>query len=331
MDARELVNNDVIFTDTSIMTHDQWLEHRLSGIGCSEFGTIMGLNQWESPVELFHKKLGLIPQKIKDNPALYWGRSLEANVAEAWEYWSWENDQWEKGGYIENVDAGEKIRECTEIHYYMQSKEHEWLFGSPDRIIVDEEPGILEIKTISGFSSDQYEGGIPPSYIAQIQAYMLLMGYEYAEMCILKDGRDMSVVRFERNETIIESIIEHGNMFWDLVLQGREILQEGDAQDLVNIEPQWGKQTDAYHDYQKSRYDVVAGTEVIADDDSEKAFFDYLKAKSEETHFKHAKRDAEIVMKDYMGEAEKLTISDTQYVTWKADKNDVRRFKVTNK
>lgn len=54
--------------------------------------------------------------------------------------------------------------------------------------------GVLEIKTISGYNADKWEGGIPPYYIAQIQLYMLVLGYDYGQFAFLKDGRHMDVL-----------------------------------------------------------------------------------------------------------------------------------------
>jgi len=330
MNSKQLIKTNVEFTNTKSMDYEQWLEFRLDGLGCSDMGTVMNLNKWESPVELFHKKLGLIPQKVKDNPAMFWGRRLEDQVAIAWQYWEWKDENKEEGFYIENAEQEKVIRKCVNINYYMRHPEHKWLFGSPDRLIVDG-PGILEIKTISGFSADQYESGVPDSYIIQIQAYMLLTGLQFAEMAILKDGRDLQVIRFERNETIIQSIIEWGTMFWELIEQAKEMLTEGASiDDLHDIEPDYGRDTDAYHHYQKSRYDSI-DVECYADEEMEVAFDDYIKYKAEEKSMGHKKRDAEILIKDFMKSSEKLVVSDKKYITWKANKNGSRVFRVTNK
>lgn len=35
---------------------NEWLEHRKSGIGSSEVATILGLNPWETPYQLWRRR-----------------------------------------------------------------------------------------------------------------------------------------------------------------------------------------------------------------------------------------------------------------------------------
>ena len=42
---------------------NEWLELRKAGIGSSEVATIVGLNPWETPYQLWRRKLGLDPAK----------------------------------------------------------------------------------------------------------------------------------------------------------------------------------------------------------------------------------------------------------------------------
>ena len=52
--------NNVIIRPKS---REEWLEHRKNGIGSSEVATIVGLNPWETPYQLWRRKLGLDPAK----------------------------------------------------------------------------------------------------------------------------------------------------------------------------------------------------------------------------------------------------------------------------
>ena len=44
-------------------SHEQWLENRKGGIGSSEVATIVGLNPYETPYQLWLRKTGQIPAK----------------------------------------------------------------------------------------------------------------------------------------------------------------------------------------------------------------------------------------------------------------------------
>lgn len=43
----------------------EWLEYRKDGIGSSEVATILGLNPWETPYQLWRRKKGWTPPKTK--------------------------------------------------------------------------------------------------------------------------------------------------------------------------------------------------------------------------------------------------------------------------
>jgi hypothetical protein len=60
----------------------EWHEARLSGIGGSEIGTIMGLNPWESAFTLWHKRAGLIETEQLTSMAVRLGNKLETPVLE---------------------------------------------------------------------------------------------------------------------------------------------------------------------------------------------------------------------------------------------------------
>ena len=74
---------------------------------------------------------------------------------------------------------------------------------------------MFEIKTISGYNADKWEGGIPPYYIAQIQLYMLVLGYAYGQFAFLKDGRHMDVFTVEANEDIQATILNEAEIFYN--------------------------------------------------------------------------------------------------------------------
>ena len=62
-------------------SREEWLKYRESGIGSSEVATIVGLNPWESPYQLWRRKLGLDPAK-QENFAMKAGHYLEDAVAQ---------------------------------------------------------------------------------------------------------------------------------------------------------------------------------------------------------------------------------------------------------
>ena len=58
----------------------EWLAHREKGIGSSEVGTILGVNPFETPYQLWRRKKGIDPP-IEANEAMRAGTILEGAVA----------------------------------------------------------------------------------------------------------------------------------------------------------------------------------------------------------------------------------------------------------
>lgn len=63
------------------MTHNEWLEDRRKGIGGSDVGTILGLNKWKSPYQLWLEKTGQVELDESNSEPAYWGNVLEEIVA----------------------------------------------------------------------------------------------------------------------------------------------------------------------------------------------------------------------------------------------------------
>lgn len=62
----------------------EWLEYRKSGIGSSEVATIVGLNPWETPYQLWRRKMGLDAPK-EETFAMKAGHYLEDAVSQFWQ------------------------------------------------------------------------------------------------------------------------------------------------------------------------------------------------------------------------------------------------------
>lgn len=62
-------------------SREEWLQNRSKGIGASEAGTVLGLNPWETPYQLWRRKKGIDPPKV-ENFAMVAGHLLEDAVAQ---------------------------------------------------------------------------------------------------------------------------------------------------------------------------------------------------------------------------------------------------------
>jgi len=215
------MRNDLIITRIPQQTED-WFEFRKNGIGGSEMGTVLGLDKYNTVTRVFHEKIGTIEQRREDNAKMFFGRYMEDKIAELWSYYDGTTDGW-----IENYKNDKVIRDCRKVNGYVVNPRYPWLFGSFDRIqnikggmnLLKGEKlkteAILEVKTLSYWSSQMWADGIPISYLIQIHVYMIILETDYAEIAILKDGNDFSVEKYSRNDDLCERIINISKGFWE--------------------------------------------------------------------------------------------------------------------
>lgn len=317
--------NHLEIIDVSKWSHEKWLSYRLiEGVGASEVGTLLGLNPYMCTGELYYQKLGLINQKIDDNPSMLWGKVHESSVAEMSKYWDFNE---EDGNYLMNHEQKNIQREIYEAKVYCKNPEIEYLFGGPDRFIqLENKLGILEIKTIRSIASDQWENGIPPSYIAQVLSYMKLFDTDYGEIASLKDGWDFEIIQVPWSEKFIKKIQDQILFFWENVLIGRNILESnGTLEQIHEIDALFYEETSAYEEFQKIKFSKTEENSILSNDNIDEVLIDFLDIKSKLRELDKAQTSCEIKIKEHMKHMEYLD-STIANVSWKKMKNGNRRF-----
>lgn len=180
---------------TKDMSREEWLALRKTGIGGSDAGAVLGLNEYRSAADVFFDKISATGTEPEDSEAMRQGRDFEEYVAQRFE-----------------EQTGLKVRRSN---YLYRSDEHPFMIADVDRLIVGENAG-LEIKTCSPYSADRWkDGNIPESYQAQIAHYMAVMGWDYAYIACLILGRDLIIHRIDRDEGLIQDIITVEERFWN--------------------------------------------------------------------------------------------------------------------
>lgn len=322
----------LIVTPTTGMSRDDWFAFRSRGIGASEVGTILGMNQYESKLELFYKKIDPAPRKTVQTISQFMGHYHEDAVADLWQYWDGT-----EAGMIKNFEEGRIVRRCRRINAYVQNPKYPWLFVSLDRIINKGErgeEGALELKTIAGYEADKWEAGIPPSHLVQVFTQMFVCEFLYGEIAAQKDGRYFDVYEFAENKTINQRIIEETKSFWDKVVRGREImngqyeakrnfnqrLYDELQEELVTLEPE-PDGTEAYEKYLKEKFKrsiaeagVIAGTDA---DFKEAQKLISLKAKIKD--LEDSARKHSNTLKRRIGDGQKLDFGKNGFISWKGE------------
>ena len=184
-----------------------WLAARRAGITATDAAAILGVHPYKGAFDVFADKLGVKPE-TPDNPAMYWGRALEAVVAHRYA-----------------ADTGYKLVELAPGDV-MKHPVHRWLVGTPDRL-VPTVPCVLEVKTAGYRAADRWgdapDGAIPEEYMVQCAVYMAITGYQTCDVAVLIGGQDYRVYNLARDAELEAMIIDECDRFrTNYIVPGRE-------------------------------------------------------------------------------------------------------------
>lgn len=212
--------------NTKGLTEQEWQNLRSKMVnqgmvGGSDASTLLGLNKYKSEINLYYQAIGINTLPNKMNGAMLHGKQLEKYVADCWQYFDGTEEGW-----VANTLADNKIKKYRRINSILINPKYPSLFANVDAKITahpvyGKKSGVLEVKTISGYSSDSYEAGIPPGYLIQLQHYLIVTGYKYGEIVYLKDGRDLGCLTFDADKELQDMIKEKAEAFQQRVRKAR--------------------------------------------------------------------------------------------------------------
>ena len=191
---------------TKDMERDDWLEIRRTGIGSSDAAAAIGLNPYQSQLELWMQKTekgNLLPtiDPQDDNSPMFWGTLLEPIVA---------------AHYTKRT--GNKVRRVNAV---LQHPEHSWMLANVDREVVGAaDVQILECKTAGIHGARLWRDGVPEYVQLQVMHQLAVTGKQAADVVVLVGGQELRIFRIERDEALIARLITLEKQFWDMVQQG---------------------------------------------------------------------------------------------------------------
>ena len=165
-------------------------------IGGSDIAACAGLSSWTSPITLWAKKTGQIPDEVTPNMSMKLGTILENPILELF--------------------AGEHPELEILTTGTWANKTYPWMRANPDGLYktADGEWGIVEVK----FSRD-YWTAVPQSYRAQVLWYMKVFGIRQAKLVALAGSSyqeyDIEWDEFEA-DTLFESAVRFRQACLDL-------------------------------------------------------------------------------------------------------------------
>lgn len=217
------------FPDTCLQlpepsSYAEWLRNRRDGIGSSDCSAIMGLSNWESPYSLWLDKRGELPLDIdNDNEYAQWGHLLEPVIRE---------------------ETGRRLGLEPHTCGALANIERPWQRCNLDGYFpTDDGTPILETKNTSWRMAHQWADQIPDAAELQVIHSMAVTGATHAYVAGLIGGNQLVIHRIERNETLINIVIDAEEAFWRHVQDGTEPDVDGHVRTMEILTKEW-----AHHD-----------------------------------------------------------------------------------
>lgn len=302
-DMSRVVNKRLIRTQS----HEEWLQVRSKGIGSSEIGSVLGLNKWQTPYQLWRRKRGM-DEPEPENEAMLLGHLLEDAVAQRWAI----------------ATGREIIKESAKEWIYVHP-EYDYFRASPDRIYYENNAihresnkCILECKTTV---LDVSEDEIPQTWFCQVQWLMFVTGYRSASLAWLKlDTRTFGYKDIEYNEEFCEWMAREADVFWNVYVQGDE---EPPFVNVKDILIKFSKHTDGKTISSDEQVEVEGETMKLLE-----AVRNVKAIKESIAELEQQKEQYENAIKTAMCDAEAITHEEggriVSLVTWRAAKDSLK-------
>lgn len=194
--------------NTKQLSREDWLELRRQGIGSSDAAAACGIHPYLSMLELWMIKTGRISSNIDASnnngidgySPLYWGNTLEPMVAKYYQ-----------------EHTGNKVRRVNAVLQHPDPDKVFMLANLDYAITTNDEVQILECKTAGEHGAKLWRDGVPLYVTCQVQHQLAVTGKQAAHICVLLCGHEAKIYKVERDDRLIESIIEHERLFWQYV------------------------------------------------------------------------------------------------------------------
>lgn len=184
-----------------------WLKSRKLGIGGSDMSTILGLNSFKTPFQLWLEKTDREePADISDKWAVVKGNVLESALRRR----------------FRTLHPELLVTDGTDKQFI--SREKPYYRASLDGILQKEDGslGILEIKTANHHRSGDWrdkDGNpiIPPYYLAQVEFYCLVTGWTWGIVYADIGEPEPLEIRFQADQDDLNAIDKSATDFWHFV------------------------------------------------------------------------------------------------------------------
>lgn len=172
--------------------------------GASEAAAVCGLSHYETPLHIYLRKRGEIPE-VEETDAMRMGKLLEPIVLGEYE---------RRTGY--NLRPEPRMLLHAE-HQHIGATLDSWVRADLSVWVVDAKTTTFRRAEEFG---DDFTDEIPDDFLMQLQQQMLVAGVEFADLAVLLDGRTLRVYRVAANAELQELIVECTSALLELILAG---------------------------------------------------------------------------------------------------------------
>lgn len=205
-----------------------WHAFRALGVGGSDMSTILGLNAFSTPYDLWLEKTGRSEHEdISGKWAVIKGNALEGELRKRFRLLHPE---------LQVID-GTDVSVVSKMHPIMHASLDGWLYD-PET----DSWGVLEIKTANAsrgrldWHDDDDNLRIPDYYIAQVTHYMAVTGFTWGYVYADIGENEPVEIRFDRDEQDVQSVITAAEEFWKFVTNDQMPRLKGE--DVAKAYPQ---------------------------------------------------------------------------------------------
>lgn len=268
---------------------NEWLDYRRAGIGSSEIATIVGLNPYETPYQLWRRKIGLDEPK-SETFAMKAGHYLEDAVSQFW-----------------SDATGRQIIKASAGDWIVRNDDKPFVQVSPDRTYwlddnrSNDNKGILECKTTQrAIDADD----LPKTWFCQVQYQLGGAEIQQGSIAWLTAGREFGYQDLTLVPDFYAWLVEEAERFWvDNVMGGKE----PDCANVQDVLIKFNRHTD--------NKVIEVGDEIM------QAYNQLKDVRAEISKLEEQKEALEAKLKMGFGDAEAISYGGNTLATWKAGKD----------
>jgi predicted phage-related endonuclease len=195
--------------------------------------------------------------------------------------------------------------EIIPVNQILQSETHEFMLANLDGVCGHPNYGdcIFEAKTASAYKNGQWDDAVPDEYMLQIQHYMAVTGYKGAYIAVLIGGNTFKWKFVERDDELIEMLVQLETEFWEKVKAGVPPPLDG---------------SEASAKFLSERFPgSVPESRIELPEEAVALIKQYDAACEKVDQYTEEKQEAENLLKQMIGENEAGT-ADNRIITWKS-------------